>query len=365
MRAPARLLLLAATSVLSTLAVAELAVRILSPMPPLGVEIDSATPLPMLRYERSAFSRHVLPATQHQVLRNGRLYRINDKGYRGEDFDWVKPEGTVRVLVYGGSAVFDILADDGRDWPTRVQNLLASRGHRNVRVINAGVPGHASFDSLGRLLAEGHRMEPDYVILYNAWNDIKTFHLEESLLRGIPAYRPKRDWVRVQSGPVDGALASLSHIYRHVRIPLHARSRGQKIGREGAAGVGEAAETFEAAQLEQYRLTLATFVDLVRNMGAEPLLVTQARLVTADNDEAERRKISYGYVRLTHDGLVRAFDATDRTAREIGAEKGVAVIDAHTALSARSELFHDQVHLSAEGSAALAALVADELDERL
>ena len=199
-----RVALLVCASVFVTLLVAELGVRVFSPMPRLGGAIDPSTPLPALRYERSSFSRHVLPATEHRVLRNGALYRINDKGYRGRDFDWEKPPGVVRVLVYGGSAVFDILASEGEDWPSRVQRLLASRGHEHVEVINAGIPGHASFDSLGRLLAEGHRLNPDFTILYNAWNDIKTFRMDESLLRGIRPHRPKRDWVRMPSNWIDG-----------------------------------------------------------------------------------------------------------------------------------------------------------------
>ena len=49
------------------------------------------------------------------------------------------------------------------------------KGH-HVEVINAGIPGHTSGDSLGRLYTEIWQWKPDYVIMYEAWNDIKYFN---------------------------------------------------------------------------------------------------------------------------------------------------------------------------------------------
>jgi len=62
-----RLALLLAISVGVSLAAAEIVVRIVSPMLPLGGEIQSTHPMPMLRFERSVFARHMLPAVEHTV----------------------------------------------------------------------------------------------------------------------------------------------------------------------------------------------------------------------------------------------------------------------------------------------------------
>lgn len=361
--------LLRAVLVVGAVAVAlglvELGVRGWRPAPPLANLADPDAPLPAVVYERSVFARHVLPARPHWVKGN-HLFVINEKGYRGKNFPWRKPAGERRVVIYGGSAVFDILSDEGRDWPARVQARLAGRGRDDVRVINAGVPGHASFDSLGRLLAEGHRLEPDIVVLYNAWNDIKTFTWEESLLRGLTPYRPKRDWTRFPVNPVDGLLARLSHAWRRLRVPLFTRLRDQDFGREGTSRNEPLVDTFPGTQIEQFRVNVSTFVDLVRNAGARPVLSTQARLPVAGSNEDQRRRIVYRYAGLTHDATVRAFDATDRVIREVAADKGVPVVSAGL-LSGRAELFDDAVHTTDAGSDALAALftpaIHSELDE--
>ena len=118
-------------------------------------------------------------------------------------------------------------------------------------------------------------------------------------------------------------------------------------------------------QLDQFRLNLETFVDLARNAGAVPVLVTQARLVADGNTEAERGRIGYDYALLSHAALVEAFEATDRAARAVSRAKAVALIDASARLTGRAEFFVDHVHLTDPGSAALASLVADEFDRML
>src|SRR5262245_44067511 len=142
----------------------ELSLRAFLPAHPL--EGDAPPPRQRaLRYAESAVSRHALAAEPLEVDAGRDLhYRITDKGYRGDDFEWQKPQGTVRILVYGGSSVFDIYQGEGRDWPARVERALTEGGIA-AEVINAGVPGHTSLDSLGLLLAEGHRLDPDYVLL--------------------------------------------------------------------------------------------------------------------------------------------------------------------------------------------------------
>src|SRR5262249_19869413 len=107
-------------------------------------------------------------------------YFINSLGYRGSDFAIRKPKGITRILILGGSSVFDQNVkdsnpDEGNDWPHLAERLLKKKGFENIEIINAGIPAHASFDSLGRLYSQLWVYEPDYILLYDAWNDIKLF----------------------------------------------------------------------------------------------------------------------------------------------------------------------------------------------
>ena len=146
----------------------EIYVRLFSPLGYVTPEIRKDK---SLQYVPSLFSRHVF--AQRELIATGWTdvkWHINERGYRGHNFAVAKPKGTIRIIFYGGSAVFDPGSPEGKDWPHRVEDILRQSGFPNVEVINAGIPGHASFDSFGRFFAEGHAFDPDYVVLYNAWN---------------------------------------------------------------------------------------------------------------------------------------------------------------------------------------------------
>src|SRR5262245_64979309 len=147
----------------------------------------------MLEYVPSVFARHALAAREKVVTADGLNIHINEHGYRGRRFSAAKPTGTVRVMVYGGSSVFDADSPEPDDWPHRAERLLRESGYHGVEVINAGIPGHASFDAVGRLFAEGHTFAPDYVVLYSGWNDIKQFGTSESLLRSLAPMSAEHD----------------------------------------------------------------------------------------------------------------------------------------------------------------------------
>ena len=51
--------------------------------------------------------------------------------------------------MYGGSAAFDMMVSEGKDWPHLVQKKLRESGLANVEVINAGIMGHTALESVG------------------------------------------------------------------------------------------------------------------------------------------------------------------------------------------------------------------------
>jgi hypothetical protein len=103
-------------------------------------------------------------------------------------------------------------------------------------------------------------------------------------------------------------------------------------------------------------LNLRLIADAARDIGAEPILITQARLVAEANGAAERQTIPYDYVGLSHEGLLRAFGDCDQAAYRVAADKKVKLLDLRR-LDGRGELFADHVHTSAAGSQAIASAV--------
>lgn len=278
-----------------TLGLAETVLRIL-PVPTTGRTL--------IAYEPSAFSMHKLASSDQDIYcRDGAPRWMIRNGYRGPAFPAQKPEGEIRIVFLGGSFVFNANMPLLQDWPRQVETILKGRGYPNVRVINAGVPGHSSTDSLGRLLGRIHLLEPDYVVLCHAWNDIKYFHdlrPGHSLLQTVrPLNQPTHPL------PWYTRVLEKSQLYLRLRRLPWPRPESA----EGRLPQGEYADTFTDWGIKQYRLDLVTFVDICRNIGAEPILFTQPRLVAPDNSEEEKERIKYEYALLPHEALCRAFDA--------------------------------------------------------
>lgn len=274
---------------------------------------------------------------------------INSRGYRGEEIEIPKPAGVKRVIVLGGSQVFD---RQGVDWPAQAGVLLARRG-KSINVVNAGVPGHAAPDAIGKVLSDLWVLEPDALVLCNAWSDLTYFtDLTPSQPYG-DIVTPPQDW-RLHPRGLDWLL-SLSALYRHERnwvVPILS----------GEEDVPPHALTGKVSPwaLTQYKLSLQTFCDLGANLGVKVALCKQARLPAAASGTAERNRIGYSYVGMDHDELLAAFEACDRIIDEVAARKNCTVIDM-SALSGQEDCFTDHIQFSPAGSRQAAKILADAL----
>ena len=380
-------ILIAATSLLLSAilfgGLAEIYVRAKEPLPGPDTLLAQS-----IEYESTLFSRDAFPQmAQHKVIRDPhtplgrRELEINDRGTRGRRFALPKPPGTVRVIVLGGSSAYDVYALEGRDWPHLIEGELHRRGFRHVEVINAGTPGHSTWDVLGRFHAEIWMFQPDIVLLYSAWNDIKYFSWltpDQSLLRG---YRPKPSaWVLDRdtqmianpfiyySSPLDRSLCR-SQLYLRLRTSYWKRRLEEEgvrdLDRRGRIREGVApttmSDTYGPWGPRQYKLDVSLIVETARAIGARPVLLTEARAVTRGSSDPAGVEIDYKTVGLTRDGLLRAFDECDRAIRDVAREKQVDLFDVSAQMSGRAGLFADEVHVTAKGSAALGRAVAEYL----
>ena len=332
-----------------------------------------------LPYVGSIFARHRLKPLGRMVENDsdkalgkkkdnddsGSRWFINDAGYRGPNFSRYKPEGIIRIIVVGGSTVFDgnardPSADETRDWPHLIERFLRDKGH-NAEVINAGIPGHASFDALGRLYSQLWIYQPDYVLLYDIWNDLKYFRTltpENPLIAQYKPFNEKSDPFTEYQGPLDRFFSNFQ-----IYVKLRNQYYGWKfnVGPEGAIPAGDYQDSYSPDAVKQYRLNVELIVDLSRNIKATPILLTEATLVSPNNSAEDRKMINYHYELLTHSALVRAYNEVYEVIKSVGQEKTVGVLDLAKDLNGKNELFIDSVHLSTKGSEEVARRVAEFL----
>ncbi len=314
-----------------------------------------------ISYAPSSFSVHQF-SREARDLENfdGELQAVLRNGYRGKSFPVAKGKGETRIVFLGGSFVFDYNAGPGKDWPHRIEKILRERGYSNVTVINAGTPGHHTFDSVGRLYSEIHCFEPDYVVICHSWNDIKYFREvspDSTLLELFPGLGKKN----YSPGPL-GRLLEKSRIYLLLKWTLFSEAFWNRMtGPEGRLPEGKYSESYNPWAVRQLKLNFRMFVDACHNIGAEPVLFTQPRLVCPSNTEEEKKRIWHRIQLLSHPALCQAFKDCDSTAGKVALEKNARFFDLAAPFTGKSEFFSDHVHLSALGSSRVADAAADYL----
>lgn len=98
----------------------------------------------------------------------------NSLGYRGDETVVPKPAGEFRILCMGGSTVYSWpLGDYTRSFPYLLEKTLMAKGYSHIRVVNAGVPGWSSWESLVDFEFRGLDLDPDLIIICHGANDIQ------------------------------------------------------------------------------------------------------------------------------------------------------------------------------------------------
>lgn len=358
--------------------IGELAVRILSPSGYITPDIMREN---SLEYQSTVFARSVYPQRK-QFAEDGRVH-INSLGYRGRDISIRKTGDVVRIICLGGSQVLDGAQAENKNWPALLEKILRDK-NINVEVINAGVAGNASCDSLGRLYSEIWMLKPDYIVICHAWNDLKYFKRlspETSLLRSImPPKVILKDGIKLVWNPYIYYTGRLDKFMCHSQLYVRLRNRywSFKLGSVGFEGLitgkiktnslnrerksmgTEKEQWSNNWAINQYALNMKLIVAATKAIGATPILLTQPRLSTSNTSAIQRKRIMYGYIGLSHQELVDAFNKCDQALRDIAKEEKVQLIETK-ALTGHAGLFRDHVHLSAEGSEKLAELIAKKM----
>lgn len=285
---------------------------------------------------------------------------INNHGFRGPDFEAEKADGAFRIVCMGGSSTFGFFGRDDYTYPAILERVLRKRvATVDVEVINVGVPHMNTSNIRAMLVHEVVRYEPDVVTLYSAYNDAGE-RRDESAVEAIGTW-------------LHGHLATYVALKRLVDAlggpALHSRWTGY-FPRSDSNHI----DTQVALHVPDYERNIVDFVDVVRGIGAVPILIRQpmtARssgtpvmpaLPYADEIAAiEAGLASNGWVEpdqatmLVHRALLESLD-------RIAIEQRVEIVDNVAIVDRNPDFFASYVHLSESGNAALAAALANRIE---
>lgn len=153
-------------TVVLTLALAEIMVRILRPQPTYAFLLDMVgeyyAPSDFIPFTLKANYKGTLPS---QVVQGKRVtVTTNAEGLRSPEIPIQKPDGTQRILALGDSFTFGLYVEDNETYPAALQKLYQDQG-QNVQAINVGyADGWGPDTQYAWLNRKGFDYKPDVVI---------------------------------------------------------------------------------------------------------------------------------------------------------------------------------------------------------
>ena len=109
------------------------------------------------------------------------LIHINNFGFRGADFEVEKENNTIRVFVVGGSTAFGAESSgDHATIPGYLETFFNELNLKNnIQVVNAAKSGFSSLDAKALIFDKIQYLNPDIVIVYDGWNNIRANYSPE------------------------------------------------------------------------------------------------------------------------------------------------------------------------------------------
>lgn len=283
--------------------------------------------------------------------------RIGPDGLRTQRRPSPRDPRTRRIVTLGDSGVFGWGVPEVETWQNQLEVRLASAFPGTAfEVLNLGVPGYSTVQSLRLMERIGWRFAPDVVLGANQFSDcnIDVFQDEVALSVVNPDRSPVHRALRT-SRAYCLLWSTWAGWYAHDR---QARNRVLMPGVSGSTWVEERLDTFieqSRVPLGDYRQNLEILDDATRAHGARLVLVELAQ------------EWDVGVWTVPHrdrpgPGEVLPWTPYRAAMREIAADRDLPLVSMPEALAAAPEpherLFLDPVHPSADGARIMAEALA-------
>ncbi|MEK6674852.1 MAG: GDSL-type esterase/lipase family protein [Planctomycetota bacterium] len=276
--------------------------------------------------------------------------RINNHGFRGEDFETSKRADTVRIICLGGSSTFGYTNRDAGTYPVALQNLFRERvPDTRVEVLNCGVP-HLNTDHVVAMLQEEIlNYSPGVITFYEGFNDaswpLDTTRMQK-VMSWLDEYSAAYATTRKAVTKLGGHLHERWNRYRprmDRTTLLHQRDLHEKMT----------------------RANLSAIIELAQSRGVRVVMVKQPVRRVRDLDKESPPSYEEAYRAVTEEldreGGIDGLDATLFIHRalmdvveDLARKANLPLVDNIAVVDAHPKGLVTQVHLSEEGNARLA-----------
>lgn len=290
----------------------------------------------------------------HYKEKDGREFRINARGFVGQDFMESPEPGTTRIIAVGDSCTFTLGLWE-MAYPSVAQGLLNKRAPgREFEYINAGIEGYNSTFALARIREEILRYKPHIVTIYIGWNDLMKVNPEGQADRAQPSMLAE--------------IINESYLLKAYNKLIFVSLRPLLFQPSVTPDEVER-HAFDQYVPRRYERNLRDMISELKGKGIQVILFTLPTVLERGLkiEDLKARGVFFPYYAGTFsvDRLLSLHAAYNRTIRLVGEQEQVPVVDLDEAFGKlpRRPLFWDTMHPSEKGNVIIAELVTPKIIE--
>ena len=270
-------------------------------------------------------------------------------------FDLPDDPDALRIACLGGSTTW-------HNSPLFLKEDLEARTGRALHVMNWGVPGWTTQETMVNYFTNVQDYAPDIVILHHAANDVAP-RLQDGFRNDYAHFR--KVWTPVVFSGFERFMIRASTLYSiyFIKSGTHGRELSDYVGHPRSGLVrGGPVEPYPTGTEVAFRRNIATIAEHATNHGARVMLMTMPYdLRTAGNakDPSSPPSVLWAAIITEHNEILR----------ELAREHGYLLVDAEAWVKENPDtvlpLFRkgDNIHFDTPGVRARAKLMADALIE--
>ena len=219
---------------------------------------------------------------------------FNSMGFVGDDFNYNKQKNTIRIACIGGSTT-----ERGYPAVTEYQLNKFFKDSLKFEVLNFGVSGWTSANSLVNYILNVRSFNPDYVLIHHGWN--------EERIRNTPRNLFQTDYSHAltyfhEPEIIDKIPIRISVLYRMLKNQFSYTSDWMFLG--DATTIKNRKKTAitydDVDELNTFRRNIKTIIQSCLNDGSKVLLSTQPFSLSKEDETSKTIEQANNIIRSLH-----------------------------------------------------------------
>lgn len=311
-----------------------------------------------LRQMRLQFPKDHLAFTDNVFTKTYKV-DIDENGFIKPSRKYADPD--LSIVFLGGSTTECMFMDEDHRFPYVAGAMLEQETGKRINSYNGGLSGNNSLHAIDLLLNKVIPLKPRVVVFMENINDLSTLLYEQTYWNKNNVRAPIETLAK---GKLVGKLLkeilipNLNEAWRNLTRAAFPHEEDEFAGTRG-----KKLKVDRAGLAREFAMNLQMLVDICRDRGITPVLMTQGNRITDRPDPVVAAYIGrYSQdTGISYRDFKVVYDLFNETIRQVGLKNGVLVIDLAREVPPDREHLYDMVHFNDAGSIYAAGIIAARL----